>query len=163
MSTETKPDMWDNAGPFWYRIMPAETIETFVSGDDTDLLKISYDEELRTYWLEEAGRSGQSEFPTLEAAKEAGDEVMDELYERQYQTLTQDAGLDPSEWRFSHQNDYVWFESVSDAVDPPVSIVREGRDRWVLMVGDIAGPNEFRTAKEGAEFVAQRQAFSPTI
>lgn len=158
MSNESKPDQWDDAGPFWYREFPADDIESFVSGDERDLMKIEKDG--GSYWLSDTGRSGAAEYPTLKAAKEAGDEIIDDLYEKQYLTLTHDAGLDPAEWTFRHQDDHVWFESANDA---ETAIVRQGRDKWVVEVSAEEIGAGFKSPKEAAEFVAQRKAFNPTI
>jgi hypothetical protein len=161
MSNETKPDLWDDAGPFWYREFPADSIEAFVSGEERDLMKIEKDG--GSFWLSDTGHSGAGEYATLEAAKRAGDEIIDELNEKQHLTLTEDAGLDPAEWTFRHQDDHVWFESTTDAVEPPTSIVREGRNKWVVQVADVNVGDEFKTPTEAAEFVAQRKAFTPVI
>jgi len=162
MSNETKPDLWDDCGAFWFRGLPADTIESFVSGEGQDMLKIEKDR--GSYWLSETGRTGAGDYATLEAAKLAGDEIIDELYAKQDETLTRDAGLDPAEWRFRNENDYVWFEALSPSYEAGTTINREGRDRWNIQVGDaeLEG-QQFKSAKDAAEYLAQRLAFTPTI
>jgi len=162
MSDETKPDFWDDCGAFWFRNLPADTIDAFASGEGVD--KIMIDKRFGKYWLSDDRHQGAGDYPTLEAAKAAGDEIINELYAKQDEALTRDAGLDPAEWRFRNENDYMWFEALSPSYEAGTTINREGRDRWNIQVGDteLEG-QQFKSAKEAADYLAQRLAFTPTI
>lgn len=96
----SKPDLWEDTGAFHYRHLPEGNLDAFFT-EERDMLTISFD--LGKWWMGETGTVGQMPYNTLEEAKAAGDEQIDDLESKQDAALLHEAGLDPKEWKITYQ------------------------------------------------------------
>lgn len=125
MTEMSEPDLWDDAGPFVYRILPETCLDAFFS-EEREMLMIT--QERGTFWLGETRVAGQSSYPTLAEAKAAGDEQIEKMEARQDAMLLAAAGMDPSEWRVTHKDGLTL-----ERIDGKAAIVADTsaqRQRW---------------------------------
>lgn len=150
-------DLWDQLdGNTWYQPLPAMDVETYVSGETENLF---IRKEYEAFWLSRPDVAGQSEYATLEAAKTAGDAILDEMGARQVREIVKAAGLDPDSWTFTLEGDFGVFAPV-DGNGP--EIVRNGKGRWAAVENDeetLVGTSPAELARQ----VSERAAFSPSI
>lgn len=150
-------DEWDQLGTgTWHRPLPAMDVETYASGE-VDQLYITRSG--GAFWLSEPNVAGQSEYPTVEAAKKAGDEIVAEMESRQFREIAVAAGLDPESWKFAFEGEFGVF---SPASGTGPEIVRDGRGRWTAVEDDeeiLHGTSAADVARQ----VAERAAFTPSI
>jgi len=95
-------DPWDSTGMgMWFVHLDPTTLEGLWS-EEQDTLYVNRDD--GGYWLGKPGVMGQSQYPTLEAAKAAGAEVVKAREEGLAAAMLKDAGLDPAVWAFEYEN-----------------------------------------------------------
>ena len=133
--TATAPvvDEWDDAGPFLYRILPETGLNAFFH-EERDNIRIS--RSLGKWWLGEDGVMGQTPYDTLEEAKAAGDEQVNELEEGLNAMLLEEAGLDAEAWRVDLSHGISFYENGGDRWI--YGDTRDGmadRQRWEAMRG----------------------------
>lgn len=119
------PDLWDDAGPFVYRILPETCLDAFFS-EEREMLMITQERDM--FWLGETRVAGQTPYPTLADAKAAGDEQIEGMEARQDAALLAEAGLDPSEWRVTYKDGLTL-----ERIDRTAAIVADTsaqRQRW---------------------------------
>ena len=127
-------DLWDDAGPFLYRMLPETGLDAFFH-EERETIRISA--ALGKWWLGQDGRMGQDSFDTIEAAKAAGDKEVAELEAALDGMLLKEAGLDASAWRVDYSDGIAFHEIAGDRWI--VGDVRDGmadRQRWDARRGD---------------------------
>jgi len=148
-------DLWDDAGAFWYRCLPPDTVASLFSGQ-SDMVTIT--PESGAFWMSRARVMGSEPFPDLGHAKMAGDAAVTAAWAAMPAKITKDAGLSPDIWSFSGAAD----PSFVYADDTTLAIVAntcagDRAKRWTAWsggneVGDYAEP------RDAADALLQRPA-----
>lgn len=154
-------DLWDQADSrTWHLSLPAMTVGEYVSGE-TESLFIR--EERGTFWLSDPRRQGQSECKTLEEAKKAGDEIVDEMYESQPRAIAEAARL-PEGWVLRGEPDgFVFFAKEGMEPGEGPEIVRNGPRDWTVVEADEEVVSKKESAAEALAEFERLRSFSPSI
>lgn len=154
-------DLWDQVDErTWYVSLPGMDVETFLSGE-TESLFIR--EEKGTFWLDNPNGPGQSPCKTLAEAKKAGDEMVEDMYERQPAAIARAARL-PEGWVFKwNEHELHYFAKADAAEGEGPEIVRNGADDWAVVENEEEiVSSQSSPAVALAEFESRR-SFAPTI
>ncbi len=152
MDNAKTPDLWDNAGPFLYRIMPEGSLDAFF-GEERDIIQITFS--MGKWWLAETGEVGEDHYRTMKDAKAAGDKRIEEAEKAQDTVLLGKAGLDPAVWTVRYDGALTFVDQAGDRAIVADVDGRPGEQRWDAFQGDDV-------VAEGVDEVATAlAAFSP--
>lgn len=152
MDNATTTDLWDNAGPFLYRIMPEDNLDAFF-GEERDIIQITFS--MGKWWLAETGEVGEDHYRTMKEAKAAGDRRVEEAEKGQDALLLAKAGLDPAVWTVRYEGALTFVDQAGDRAIVADPDRRQGEQSWDAFQGDDL-------VAEGADNVATAlAAFSP--
>lgn len=128
-----QPDLWENAGPFLFRLMPEDSLDAFF-GEERDLIQITFS--MGKWWLAETGEVGEDHYRTVKEAKDAGNRRIAEAEANQDALLLAKAGLDPTVWTVRYEGALTFVDKVGDRAIVADVHDGAGEQRWDAFLGD---------------------------
>jgi hypothetical protein len=127
-----KADFWEQLDAMsFYRPLSAKTVDQHFSGEVDDAF-ISHD--MGKWWLKVDGVVGEAPHDTLEAAKAAGDAIVEKSDNEMTNTMLTSLGLSSDEWKLEIVQGMPVVTSLTN--DEIMLMAGETSPRWSLLQGN---------------------------